>query len=186
MGAASREVGSLLLGLYDDEGKLDHVGFTSTITNEERPALTKVLEALIAPPGFTGKARAGRAAGAPSARPNGSRSSQSSWSRCATIRSPATASATAPSSCASVLTRRRANAPSSRSRRRCSPKTSSFCSSEARSRVKLGPIELRCFAAWEGRRQQEPGAFAACFAVALATPVLAAEQFYVALDTSTK
>jgi hypothetical protein len=29
-------------------------------------------------------------------------------------------------------------------------------------------------------------AFAACFAVVLATPVLAAEQFYVALDTSTK
>ena len=54
--SGSREVGSLLLGLYDDEGKLDHVGFTSTITNEERPALTKVLEALIASPGFTGKA----------------------------------------------------------------------------------------------------------------------------------
>ena len=29
-------------------------------------------------------------------------------------------------------------------------------------------------------------AFAACFAVVLATPVLAAEQFYVALDMSTK
>jgi ATP-dependent DNA ligase len=27
----SREVGSLLLGLYNDEGKLDHVGFTATI-----------------------------------------------------------------------------------------------------------------------------------------------------------
>jgi ATP-dependent DNA ligase len=49
----------LLLGLYDDEGKLNHVGFTSTITNEERPALTKVLEALIASPGFTGKAPGG-------------------------------------------------------------------------------------------------------------------------------
>ena len=55
----SREVGSLLLGLYDKEGKLDHVGFTSTITNEERPALTKVLEGLIGPPGFTGKAPGG-------------------------------------------------------------------------------------------------------------------------------
>ena len=39
--SGSRDVGSLLLGLYDDEGKLDHVGFTSTIANEERPALTK-------------------------------------------------------------------------------------------------------------------------------------------------
>jgi ATP-dependent DNA ligase len=52
----SREVGSLLLGLYDDEGKLDHVGFTSAIPQQERAALTRRLEALIAPPGFTGKA----------------------------------------------------------------------------------------------------------------------------------
>lgn len=55
----TRLVGSLLLGLYDKDGKLDHVGFTSTITNEERPALTRQLEALIAPPGFTGKAPGG-------------------------------------------------------------------------------------------------------------------------------
>ena len=55
----SREVGSLLLGLYDDAGKLDHVGFTATITDAERPALTKMLEALVAPPGFTGKAPGG-------------------------------------------------------------------------------------------------------------------------------
>jgi ATP-dependent DNA ligase len=55
----SKLVGSLLLGLYDKDGKLDHVGFTSTITNEERPAMTKMLEALIAPPGFTGKAPGG-------------------------------------------------------------------------------------------------------------------------------
>jgi ATP-dependent DNA ligase len=52
-------VGSLLLGLYDKEGKLDHVGFTATITDAERPALTRKLEALIAPPGFTGKAPGG-------------------------------------------------------------------------------------------------------------------------------
>ena len=53
------EVGSLLLGLYDENGKLDHVGFTSTISNAERPALTKQLQALVAPPGFTGKAPGG-------------------------------------------------------------------------------------------------------------------------------
>jgi len=47
-------VGSLLLGLYDDEGLLDHIGFTSNIPREEKPALTKKLETLIAPPGFTG------------------------------------------------------------------------------------------------------------------------------------
>jgi len=49
-------VGSLLLGLYDEEGLLDHVGFTSTIANAERPALTRRLEAIAEPPGFTGKA----------------------------------------------------------------------------------------------------------------------------------
>jgi ATP-dependent DNA ligase len=47
-------VGSLLLGLYDDDGLLHHVGFTSNIKTEEKPALTKKLEKLIAPPGFTG------------------------------------------------------------------------------------------------------------------------------------
>jgi ATP-dependent DNA ligase len=47
-------VGSLLLGLYDDSGKLTHVGFTSTIPAKEKPALTRRLEKLIAPPGFTG------------------------------------------------------------------------------------------------------------------------------------
>jgi ATP-dependent DNA ligase len=57
--SGSRKVGSLLLGLYNDEGKLDHVGFTSTISNAERPALTKKLEALVEPPGFTGKAPGG-------------------------------------------------------------------------------------------------------------------------------
>jgi ATP-dependent DNA ligase len=55
----SRQVGSLLLGLYNDEGKLDHVGFTSTISNAERAALTKKLEAIAGPPGFTGKAPGG-------------------------------------------------------------------------------------------------------------------------------
>jgi ATP-dependent DNA ligase len=52
-------VGSLLLGLYDKQGKLDHVGFTSSIQQKDRPALTKKLKALIKPPGFTGKAPGG-------------------------------------------------------------------------------------------------------------------------------
>jgi ATP-dependent DNA ligase len=52
-------VGSLLLGLYDDDGLLHHVGFTSNISREEKPALTKKLEALIGPPGFTGNAPGG-------------------------------------------------------------------------------------------------------------------------------
>jgi ATP-dependent DNA ligase len=52
-------VGSLLLGLYDDEGRLDHVGFTSAIPASERSQLTKDLEKLIEPPGFTGSAPGG-------------------------------------------------------------------------------------------------------------------------------
>jgi ATP-dependent DNA ligase len=53
------EVGSLLLGLYDDGGLLHHVGFTSALKAEDRPALTEQLEALVKPPGFTGNAPGG-------------------------------------------------------------------------------------------------------------------------------
>ena len=52
----SREVGSLLLGLYNDAGALDHVGFTSAIADADRAALTKRLEKLRGEPGFTGAA----------------------------------------------------------------------------------------------------------------------------------
>jgi ATP-dependent DNA ligase len=52
-------VGSLLLGLYDKDGKLNHVGFTSSIAREDKPALTAKLERAIAPPGFTGSAPGG-------------------------------------------------------------------------------------------------------------------------------
>jgi ATP-dependent DNA ligase len=52
-------IGSLLLGLYGEDGLLHHVGFTSTIKREDKPALTKKLKALIAPPGFTGNAPGG-------------------------------------------------------------------------------------------------------------------------------
>jgi ATP-dependent DNA ligase len=57
--ADSRQVGSLLLGLYDEAGKLDHVGYTSAISNAERPALTHKLEKLVGGPGFTGDAPGG-------------------------------------------------------------------------------------------------------------------------------
>jgi ATP-dependent DNA ligase len=52
-------VGSLLLGLYDDEGLLHHVGFTSSFRDTERKELTRTVEPLIAPPGFTGSAPGG-------------------------------------------------------------------------------------------------------------------------------
>ena len=53
----SKLVGSLLLGLYDEE--LNHVGFTSGISNSERPEMTARLERLQEAPGFTGKAPGG-------------------------------------------------------------------------------------------------------------------------------
>ncbi len=51
--------GSLLLGLYNEQGQLDHVGFTSSFQAKDRPALTKKLKKIIQPPGFTGKAPGG-------------------------------------------------------------------------------------------------------------------------------
>jgi ATP-dependent DNA ligase len=58
-GTDSNEVGSLLLGLYNERGLLDHVGFTSAIPAAEKAALTRRLEALIGPPGFNGDAPGG-------------------------------------------------------------------------------------------------------------------------------
>ncbi len=49
-----KQVGSLLLGLYNEAGLLDHVGFCSGIAAADKAALTKKLEDLKAPPGFTG------------------------------------------------------------------------------------------------------------------------------------
>ena len=57
--AAGKVVGSLLLGLYDDAGLLNHVGFTSSFKADQRAALTPKLEALIEPPGFTGRSPGG-------------------------------------------------------------------------------------------------------------------------------
>jgi ATP-dependent DNA ligase len=52
-------IGSLLLGLYDRQGKLNHVGFTSSFSDRERKALVAKLKPLIKAPGFTGKAPGG-------------------------------------------------------------------------------------------------------------------------------
>jgi ATP-dependent DNA ligase len=57
--AGQKVAGSLLLGLYDGEGLLQHVGFTSSIEAANRSALTRKLKALIEPPGFTGRAPGG-------------------------------------------------------------------------------------------------------------------------------
>jgi ATP-dependent DNA ligase len=47
-------VGSLLLGLYDEEGLLHHVGYTSSFNETGKKELTQKLEPLVGPPGFTG------------------------------------------------------------------------------------------------------------------------------------
>ncbi len=52
-------IGSLLLGLYNADGLLDHVGFTSSFKAEQREELKKTVEPLIGPPGFTGRAPGG-------------------------------------------------------------------------------------------------------------------------------
>lgn len=52
-------VGSLLLGLYNDQGLLDHVGFCSSFKASERAELLKTLRPLVGGPGFTGRAPGG-------------------------------------------------------------------------------------------------------------------------------
>ncbi|HEX4148852.1 MAG TPA: hypothetical protein VHY20_07685, partial [Pirellulales bacterium] len=57
--SGERIVGSLLLGLYDDQGLLHHVGFLSGLAHQQRKELTPQLRKLIGPPGFTGRAPGG-------------------------------------------------------------------------------------------------------------------------------
>jgi ATP-dependent DNA ligase len=57
--SGARVLGSLLLGLYDDDGLLHHVGFTSAFKASEKNSLTKKFEALKKAPGFTGNAPGG-------------------------------------------------------------------------------------------------------------------------------
>ncbi|MBW3543424.1 MAG: ATP-dependent DNA ligase [Planctomycetes bacterium] len=56
----SDQAASLLLGLYDEEGKLNHVGYTSSLGVEDFETLTPRLEGLSrrkrSPRGFTGRA----------------------------------------------------------------------------------------------------------------------------------
>jgi ATP-dependent DNA ligase len=47
-------VGSLLLGLYDEEGRLNHVGFSSGLKSGQKAALTDKLEAIVSDRSFTG------------------------------------------------------------------------------------------------------------------------------------
>jgi ATP-dependent DNA ligase len=53
------EVGSLLLGLYDVDGLLNHVGFTSSFRADERKKLKGILRPYMKGSGFTGHAPGG-------------------------------------------------------------------------------------------------------------------------------
>jgi ATP-dependent DNA ligase len=55
----ARVIGSLLLGLYGEDGLLHHIGFISGFKASERGALTEKFERLRKPPGFTGNAPGG-------------------------------------------------------------------------------------------------------------------------------
>jgi ATP-dependent DNA ligase len=57
--AGRKVVGSVLLGLYDADGLLHHVGFSSAIKTKDKPALTDKLEALKSDRSFTGNAPGG-------------------------------------------------------------------------------------------------------------------------------
>ena len=50
----TKVVGSLLLGLYNESGLLDHVGFTSSLKTDEKKALTSKLKKLAGGEGFSG------------------------------------------------------------------------------------------------------------------------------------
>ena len=52
-------IGSLLLGLYDGAGLLNHVGFCAAFKAAERKKLAAIVQPLIEPPGFTGQAPGG-------------------------------------------------------------------------------------------------------------------------------
>jgi ATP-dependent DNA ligase len=54
-----KAVASLLLGLYNDEGLLDHVGFVSGLSRTRKAALVAKLAPLAGGAGFTGKAPGG-------------------------------------------------------------------------------------------------------------------------------
>src|SRR5205085_4652483 len=54
-----RGIGSILLGLYNAQGLLDHVGFTSSFNAEQRLELQGILNPMIGGSGFTGRSPGG-------------------------------------------------------------------------------------------------------------------------------
>lgn len=62
----AKQVGSLLLGLYNKKGQLDHIGFSASFTREERKQLKEILKPLMAKEGSPGAGFTGKAPGGPS------------------------------------------------------------------------------------------------------------------------
>ena len=60
------EIGSLLLGLYNKSGRLDHIGFSASFTRDERKQLKKILKPFMAKDGGPGAGFTGKAPGGPS------------------------------------------------------------------------------------------------------------------------
>jgi ATP-dependent DNA ligase len=56
---SGKTVGSLLLGLYDEEGRLNSVGYTSAFSTAEREALLAKLAPMHGPSAFTGASPGG-------------------------------------------------------------------------------------------------------------------------------
>lgn len=56
---SAKSVASLLLGLYDDDGLLHHVGFVGSMDAAERKRATELLVPRVEAPGFTGSAPGG-------------------------------------------------------------------------------------------------------------------------------
>ncbi len=52
-------IASLLLGLYDDDGLLNHVGFVGSMGAQERKRAAELLKPIVEPPGFTGNSPGG-------------------------------------------------------------------------------------------------------------------------------
>ena len=114
-GTKTKQVASLLLGLYDKAGLLNHVGFTSGLANIDKDGLTKKLEGLEQARLHRRRARRPEPLeqGGPQRR-LASLETQCSSSKCNTTISAATASATAPACFAGGRKRSRIRAASIR------------------------------------------------------------------------
>jgi ATP-dependent DNA ligase len=62
----AKEIGSLLLGLYNKRGELDHIGFSASFTREERKQMKSILNPLMVKQGSHGAGFTGKAPGGPS------------------------------------------------------------------------------------------------------------------------